>query len=41
VVDTVHNVITLRISHFTRFGVMSSVPAAKMVYLPLVLKSFR
>ena len=41
VVDTIHNEITLRISHFTRFGVMSSVPAAKMVYLPLVLKSFR
>ena len=41
VVDTIHNEITLRISHFTRFGVMSTVPAAKMVYLPLVLKSFR
>jgi hypothetical protein len=41
VVDTIHNLITLQLSHFTRFGVMSTVPAVKMVYLPLVLKSFR
>jgi hypothetical protein len=40
VVDTVHNEITLQLSHFSKFGVMSTGPAEKRVYLPLVLKSF-
>ena len=40
VVDTVHNEITLQLDHFSKFGVMSTSPAEKRVYLPLVLKSF-
>jgi hypothetical protein len=39
VVDTVHNEITLQLAHFSKFSVMSTGPAAKTVYLPLVLKS--
>jgi len=39
VVDTVNNEITLQINHFTRFGVMSTAPAEKRIYLPLVLRS--
>jgi len=40
IVDTVNNEITLQINHFTRFGVMSTAPAEKRVYLPLVLRNF-
>ena len=40
VVDTVHNEITLQLDHFSKFSVMSTGPAEKKVYLPLVLKSF-
>jgi hypothetical protein len=40
VVDTVHNEITLQINHFTKFGVMSTAPAEKMIYLPLVIRNF-
>jgi hypothetical protein len=39
VVDTVHNEITLQISHFTKFGLMSTGPAEKWIYLPLVLRN--
>jgi hypothetical protein len=41
VVDTVHDLITLQISHFTKFGIMSIGPAKYYIYLPLVLKNFR
>ena len=40
VVDTVHNEITLQISHFTKFGLMSTAPGEGWIYLPLVLRSF-
>jgi len=40
VLDTVHNEITLQISHFTKFGTMSTVSAEYDMYLPLVFKSF-
>jgi hypothetical protein len=40
VVDTVHNEITVQISHFTKFGLASTAPAEKWIYLPLVLRSF-
>jgi hypothetical protein len=39
VVDTVHNEITLQLDHFSKFSVMSTGPAEKRVYLPLILKS--
>ena len=40
VVDTVNNEITLQINHFSRFGVMSTAPAERRIYLPLVLRNF-
>ena len=40
VVDAVHNEITLWLDHFSKFGVMSTAPGGKTVYLPLVLRSF-
>jgi len=40
VVDTVNNLITLQISHFTKFGIMSTREAIYTVYLPLVLRNF-
>lgn len=40
VVNTIHNQITLQISHFTKFGIMSTGPAEYTIYLPLVLRNF-
>jgi len=40
VVDTIHNEITLRISHFTKFGIMSTSLAEHTIYLPVVLRNF-
>ena len=39
-VDTTNNEITLQIGHFTPFGLMSTAPAARRVYLPLLLREF-
>jgi hypothetical protein len=39
VVNTVNNEITLQIDHFTKFSVMSTAPAERRIYLPLVLRS--
>ncbi len=40
VVDTVNNEITLQISHFTKFSVLSTAPGQFQVYLPITLRNF-
>jgi hypothetical protein len=40
VVETVHNEITLQISHFSKFGLMSTGPAEHTIFLPLFFRDF-